>query len=157
MDETLRQLGELLLGSIPTIVLFGIVWIAYRAIVHGALKRALAQRHSQTVGAAEKAKADVAIAERKTAEYEGKLREARHAIYKSQEARRQQVLDRKTIAIAQSKEAAETLVMNARAEIQRDTEAAKTRVQAESSNLAREIIRAILRSGAAAKQPVGGR
>src|SRR6185437_10209334 len=118
MDETLRQLGELLLGSIPTIVLFGIVWIAYRVIVHGALKRALTQRRSQTVGAAEIAKADVVIAEQKTAEYEGKLHEARHAIYKSQEARRQQILDRKTIALAQAKEAAGTEVMDARAEIQ---------------------------------------
>ena len=34
MDETLRQLGELLLGSIPTIILLLVVFSAYTAIVH---------------------------------------------------------------------------------------------------------------------------
>src|SRR5438445_6396137 len=99
MDETLRQLGELLLGSIPTVVLFVIVWVAYRAIVHSALSRAVGERRDKTVGAVEKAKADIAVAEHKTAEYEQKIREARIAVFRGQESRRQQVLEQKMIAI----------------------------------------------------------
>ena len=157
MDETLRQLGELALGAIPTIILFVVIWILYRVIVHNALVRALSERRSKTVGAVEKAKADISAAERKTAEYEQKIREARLAVYKAQENRRQQVLEQKTMAIAEARAAAEAHVVSARAQIQKETDIARVRVQAESSNLAGEIIRAILRTGAAAKQPVGGR
>ena len=34
MDEILKQIGELLLASIPTIVLFLILFLAYTVIVH---------------------------------------------------------------------------------------------------------------------------
>ena len=63
-----------------------------------------------------------------------------------------------TIAITEARAAAETMVTTARAQIQKEAEVAKTHVQAESSSLAAEIIRAILRTGAGAKQPaLGGR
>lgn len=158
MDETLRKLGELALGAIPTIVFFIFVWILYRLIVHGALAKALAERRAKTVGAVERAKVDIAAAEQKTAEYERTIREARLSVFKAQETRRTQILEQKMMAIAEARAAAETMVTAARAEIQKETEVAKTRVQAESSSLAAEIIRAILRTGAGAKQPVlGGR
>ena len=41
MQETLRQLGELLLGSIPTVILFVIAHLAYRFILHAPLVRVL--------------------------------------------------------------------------------------------------------------------
>jgi len=158
MDETLRRLGELALGAIPTVVLFIFVWNLYRLIVHGALSKALAERRAKTVGAAEKAKLDIAAAEKKTDEYEQKIREARLAVFKAQETRRTQIIEQKMTAIAEARAAARTMVTTARAQIQKEAEVAKTRVQAESSSLAAEIIRAILRIGAGAKQPVlGGR
>ena len=152
MDATLRQLGELALGAIPTIILFIFIWILYRVIVHNALAGALAERRSKTVGAVEKAKTDVAIAEQKTAEYEGKVREAKLAVFKRQESRRQQILEQKMGALAEARAAAEARVTAARAEIQKETEIAK------ASTLAQEIIRAILGTRTAAKEPaVGGR
>jgi F-type H+-transporting ATPase subunit b len=152
MDETLRQLGELLLGSIPTVVLFLIIWGAYRGIVHSARSRALGERRSKTVGAIEKAKADIAAAERKTAEYEQKLRDARMAVFRAQESRRQQILEQKMAAIAEARQAAEMRLTSARGELQEETEVAKARVEAESSNLAAEIMRVILRAGSADRQ-----
>jgi F-type H+-transporting ATPase subunit b len=158
MDETLRQLGELALGAIPTIILFVLIWILYRAIVHSALIRALSERRAKTVGASEKARTDVAAADRKTAEYEQKIREARLAVFRTQEGRREQVLERKAMAIAEARAAADAMIASARAQIQKDTDIAKVRIEAESSNLAKEIIRSILRAGSAAKQPaLGGR
>jgi|SRR5215472_5905984 len=157
MDATLRQLGELALGAIPTIILFVFTWILYRLIVHNALANALAERHSRTVGAVEKANVDIAAAEKKTGEYEGKIREARLAVFKHKESRRQQILEQKMAAIAEARAAAEARVTAARAEIQKEADIAKALVQSESSSLAQEIIRTILRTGAAAKQPVGGR
>ena len=158
MDETLKQLGELALGAIPTIILFVFIWILYRLVVHNALAAALAERRSKTVGAVEKAKQDIAVAEQKTSEYEQKVRDARLAVYKGQETRRQQILEQKMLAIAEAKTAAEARVVAARAEIQKEAEIAKARVQAESSSLAAEIIRAILRKGSSLRQPaLGGR
>ena len=156
MDETLKQLGELALGAVPTIILFVFIWILYRLVVHNELAAALAERRNKTVGAVEKAKHDIAVAEQKTSEYEQKVREARLAVYKGQEKRRQQVLEQKMLAIAEAKAAAESLVTTARAEIQKETEVAKIRVQAESSSLAAEIIRVILRKGTAVRQPALG-
>lgn len=156
MDQTLKQLGELALGAIPTIILFVFIWILYRLIVHNALVRALSERRSKTVGAVEKARGDIAAAERKTAEYEQKIQEARLAVYKAQETRRQQILEQKMMAIAEARAAAEAHVTSAREQIKKEAEIAKVRVESESSKLAGEIIRAILRTGSAAKQTVLG-
>ena len=158
MDETLKQLGELALGAVPTIILFVFIWILYRMVVHNALRSALAERRSKTVGAVEKAKHDIAVAEQKTSEYEQKVREARLAVYKGQEKRRQQILEQKMLAISEAKAAAEARVVAARTEIQKEAEIAKVRVQAESSSLAAEIIAAILRRRIGVRQPaLGGR
>src|ERR1700686_3677223 len=70
MDETLRQIGELLLGSVPTIIFFLLLYGLYTVIVHKQLARVLAERHARTQGAIEKAKADIATAEARAAEYE---------------------------------------------------------------------------------------
>src|SRR5215469_14254801 len=100
MDETLRQVGELLLGSIPTIILMVLLYVAYKFIVHKPLTAVLEERHSRTEGAVEKARADVAAAEARTAEYEQRLREARAAVFKAQEARRQAALQARSAAVS---------------------------------------------------------
>ncbi|MGC2196110.1 MAG: hypothetical protein WA628_15660, partial [Terriglobales bacterium] len=92
MDETLRQLGGLLLGSVPTIIMLVVLYATYTVVVHKPLARVLAERRAKTEGAIEKARADVAAAEARTAEYEQRLREARIAVFKHQEARRQAAL-----------------------------------------------------------------
>jgi F-type H+-transporting ATPase subunit b len=103
MDETLRQVGELLLGSIPTIIFMVLLYASYTVIVHKPLVKVLAERRSKTEGAVEKARADIAAAEARTAEYEQRLREARMAIFKLQEARRQQALQARMAAVAQAR------------------------------------------------------
>ena len=85
MDETLRQIGELLLGSVPTIIFFLVLYGLYVALVHKPLSRILAERYSRTQGAIEKSRADITLAESRTAEYEHKLRDARLALFKAVE------------------------------------------------------------------------
>ena len=87
MDETLRQIGELLLGSVPTIIFFLLLFGFYTVLVHKPLTAVLAERSARTQGAIEKARADIDSAEKRTAEYEQKLREARLALFKAQEER----------------------------------------------------------------------
>lgn len=145
MDETLRQVGGLLLGSIPTIVLFLILYVAYRAIVHHKLMEVLAERRARTEGAIEKARADVAAADSKTAEYEQRIRDAKLALYKAQEQRRQQALERRSKLVAEARSAADAQVRAAKQVLDQDVAAARGRLQADSDALAGEIIRTILK------------
>ncbi len=149
MDETLRQLGELLLGSIPTIIFLVLLYLAYFVIVHKPLVRVLAERREKTQGAVEKAKADVSASEAKTAEYEQRLREARTAMFQRQEMRRQQALQVRAQAASEARAKAQAKVKQARADIERDKEAAQGTLQAESQRLASEIIRVVLEPVAA--------
>jgi F-type H+-transporting ATPase subunit b len=157
MDQTLRQLGDLLLGSVPTIILFVLTYIAYRIILHKPLERTLRERHARTVGAMEKARADVAAAEAKTAEYEQRLSEARMAIFKAQEARRKQAMEARGAAIIQARESASAMVGEARNRLEQEKQEAAASLHAEAEKLASEVIRTILKPAAAhSSTPVGG-
>lgn len=149
MDETLRQLGELLLGSIPTIILLTLLYAIYKSVVHKPMEKVLGERHSQTEGAIEKARADIAAAEARTAEYEQRLREARMAVFKQQEARRQKAMQARAAAVAEARTRAQQQVSEARAAIEQDKIAAQTRLQADAAALATEIIRIVLQPVAA--------
>jgi F-type H+-transporting ATPase subunit b len=154
MEETLRQLGELLLGAIPTVIFMLLLWGAYSVLVYKPLTRVLAERRSRTEGAVEKARADIAAAEARTAEYEQRLREARLAVFKSQEARRQQAMQARAAAVAEARSNAQAQVAQARAAIEKDKVGAQEKLQVESARLASEIIRVVLQPGGA---PAGGR
>jgi F-type H+-transporting ATPase subunit b len=153
MDDTLRQIGELLLASIPTIIALLIVWSAYRLIVHTRLQQVLAERHTRTEGAIEQARAQIAAAETRTAEYEQRVREARAQIYKYLEARRQQILDERNAALVQARKQAEQKIAEARAALEKDVVAAKATLDQQAAMLADQIIATILKPAMA----VGGR
>src|SRR5581483_2643537 len=154
MDETLRQIGELLLGSIPTIIFFLLLYGFYTFIVHKPLTRILAERHARTQGAIEKAKADMATAETRTAEYEQRLREARLALFKSQETRRAKAAQVRADAVAEARRKAQAQIQEARTAIENDKKSAMTSLEAESGRLASEIVRAVLEPAVAS---AGGR
>lgn len=145
MDPLLRQVGELLLGAVPTAVLLLLLYAIYTALVGKPLKQVLEQRRERTEGAVLKARADIAAAEAKTQEYEQGLREARLAIFKAQEARRQLAQKTRAAAVAQARERAQQQIREARAAIEQDMIAARQALQGESEQLASEIIRTILK------------
>lgn len=156
MEEILRQLGGLVLGAIPTIILFVVLYVAYRFLVHNPLERILEERRSKTEGAVERARADIAAAESRTSEYEQRLREARLAVFRAQEARRQKALQARAAVLAEARQAAEAEVRAARASLETDVNAAKSGLQGEADRLAGEIIRIILKPPAVAHSPLGG-
>jgi F-type H+-transporting ATPase subunit b len=156
MDAALQKvLGELLLNAVPTIILFAIVWMAYKLLVHDPLLRVRAERHSKTEGAIATAQQNIAAADAKTAEYEQKLREARAEVFRRQEARRKTVLEARSAAIAQAREQASVKIKAAKADIEKDAATAKVTLQQQAESLATDVIRAVLRAGAAS--PAAGR
>ena len=154
MDETLRQIGGLLLGSIPTVICFLLLYGLYTVLVHKPLARVLSERRARTQGAIEKARADVASAEARTVEYEQRLREARLALFKAQEVRRAKASQARAAAIADARERAQHQINQARTEIESEKTVAKGSLEAEAGRLAAEIIRTVLEPTLA---QVGGR
>jgi F-type H+-transporting ATPase subunit b len=150
MGETLHQLGELLLGAVPTVILLALLYVLYTTIVHKPLQRVLAERRSKTEGAVEKSRADIAAAEARTAEYEQKLRDARAAVFRAQEARRQAALQTRSQAVNEARSKAQTQVAAPKKDNESDRAAAEKSLQGESAELAQEIIRRVL-------QPAAGR
>jgi F-type H+-transporting ATPase subunit b len=156
MDQTLRQLGELLLGAIPTIILLVILNILYKFLVDRPLAAVLAERRRRTEGAMEKARADIAAAEARTAEYEHRLREARQKVFKNQEARRQLATQARTQLVNEARSRSQEQVKQAKVGIEEDKTQAMSKLQSDATRLANEIVQTVLRPMASPSQ-AGGR
>src|SRR5580704_2111038 len=87
MDDLLPVLGQLVLGSIPTAMLFIVLVVAYGYLVRRPLDKVLAERRARTTGAMEQARGAISAAEAETAAYEEKLRAARAEIQTMREAK----------------------------------------------------------------------
>ena len=151
MDQTLQQLGELLLGAVPTVILVALLYLLYTVIVHKPLQRVLEERRNKTEGAIEKSKADISAADARTSEYEQKLREARAAVFKSQEARRQAAMQARTNAVNAARSKAQAQVQAAKAAIENDRAGAEKGLQGEAAALAQEIVRRVLQPAGAGR------
>ncbi|MGD0930006.1 MAG: hypothetical protein ABR902_05080 [Candidatus Korobacteraceae bacterium] len=149
MDTTLRQVGQLLLDAIPTVVLLLLLYVIYQNFLRKPMERVLAQRRERTEGAVAQARAEVATAESRTQEYEHKLREARLAIFKAQDARRQQAQQLRTQALAEARQRAQQQLKEAKVAIDQDMAEARTGLQAETQRLAADIIRTVLKPAGA--------
>jgi F-type H+-transporting ATPase subunit b len=146
VDELLRQLGDLALGSIPTIILFIFLVIAYRFILYRPLMRTLAERRERTIGAIEKAHAAIAAADAKAQEYEAKLRAARAEIFHRREMQLQQWSAQRDNAVASARQAAQERVAASRQSIESEAAAARHQIEASAGKLAERILKAVLPS-----------
>ncbi|MFL6442986.1 MAG: ATP synthase F0 subunit B [Candidatus Sulfotelmatobacter sp.] len=151
MDQTLQQLGELLLGAVPTVILVALLHVLYKGIVHQPLQRVLAERRSKTEGAIEKSRADIAAADARTSEYEQRLREARAAVFRAQEARRQAAIQARANAVNEARGKAQAQVQAAKANIENDRLAAEQGLQGQAAALAQEIVRRVLQPAGVAR------
>src|SRR5262249_15911281 len=153
MGETLNQLGELLLSSIPAIISLLIVWAGYRWIVYRPLQQVLGERQARTEGAVKQAQEQIASAQARTPEYQSKVREARAHIYQAQEARRRRTMEQREAALAEARRQADATVNSSRADLEKDTLAAKAALEQQADGLANQIIESVLKPAVAA----GGR
>jgi F-type H+-transporting ATPase subunit b len=155
MEALLQALEGFLIGSIPTIVIFLLLWAIYNALVYKPLKRIRKERYDRTEGAVARARADIATAEAKTHQYEVKIRDAKLAIFKAQEEQRKQLAAARDAAIAEARAQSQQMVRESGDALQKELAAARVRLEQQADALAAEVIRSILRPVAAA--PMGGR
>jgi len=144
MQELLQQVGALLVGAIPTAVLFLVVVVAYEFLVQGPLTETLKKRRALTVGAMEDARKAIEQAESRTAEYGEKLRQARAEAYKIREQRMKQWSAERDAALEAARQSAGDKVGKARAEVDAEAANARRAIEASSADLASRAVRAVL-------------
>lgn len=147
-DDLLRQLGDLVLGSVPTMIIFLVLVIAYRYILYGSLVKTLSDRRERTTGAIEAANAAIAEADARTQEYEAKLRAARAEIFHHREQRMQQWTAEKDRALASTRLAAQERVAQAKAGIEAEAASARQHIEKAAGPLAAQVLQAVLPSRA---------
>lgn len=154
MELILNQLGELVLGSVPTMVLFILLVIAYGLLVRRPLDRILAERRARTTGAVEQARGAIAAAEAETSAYEEKLRNARAAIFQAREEKLKQWSAERESAIEQVRQATQERIRAARLDIEQSAAAARQQIEGMSAELSSRILGAVLPAGIAQPEEV---
>lgn len=144
MDLILKQVGDLLLGAVPTVLLFIVVVLAYQFLVQAPLSRTLSERRARTQGAIEEAHKAIARAEERAAEYSAKLRQARAEIYRMREQRMKQWSAERDAALEVARKSAGARVSQAKAEIEAQTAQARQGIQSSAGELASRVVSAVL-------------
>jgi len=138
------QIGTLLLGAVPTMVLFIVLVVAYQFLVQGPLSATLKERRARTEGAVEDANQAIAQAEAKAAEYAAKLRQARAEVFKVREQRVKQWNAERDAVLDAARKAAHAKVSQARAELEAEAAHARQTIQASAGDLANRVVQAVL-------------
>ena len=148
MQEIIQQVGALLVGAIPTAVLFIALVLVYQFLIQEPLTEALKKRRALTLGAMEEARKAIEQAERRAAEYAEKLRIARSEAYKLREQRVKQWTAERDAAVESARQTAGTRVSQAKAEVEAEAASARKAIQASAADLAGQAVRAVLPVGA---------
>ena len=144
MQEIIQQVGALLVGSVPTLVLFIVLVLAYQFLVQVPLTRTLNERRARTTGAVEEAHKAIAAAEAKTADYAQKLRMARADVFRIREQRLQQWAQERDTVLETARKAAGQRVLQAKAELEAEVVIARKSLLAGVDKLAEQVIRMVL-------------
>lgn len=140
----LETVGHLVVGSIPTVILFIILVLAYQFLVQGPLSRTLRERYARTQGAVEEAHKAIARAEERAQEYAVKLRQARAEIFKMREQRIKQWTAERDAALDITRKTAGQKVAQAKVEVDAEAANARVSIQASAGELASRVVRAVL-------------
>jgi F-type H+-transporting ATPase subunit b len=144
MQEIIQQVEALLLGAVPTALLFIVLVLAYQFLVQGPLTATLKQRRARTDGALEDAQKAIAQAEARAAEYAAKLRQARADVYKIREQRVKHWTAERDAALDAARKVAGLRVSQAKAELEAEATLARQAIHASAGELANQVVRAVL-------------
>lgn len=140
----LDQVAALLMGSIPTALLFLVLVIAYEFLVQKPLTATLARRRALTDGAVQEAQKAVALAEAKAVEYAEKLRLARAEVYKLREQRVKQWNAERDAALEAARKSTGQRVSRAKAELEAEAATAQQAIEGSAVELAAQAVRAVM-------------
>jgi F-type H+-transporting ATPase subunit b len=154
MDQILNELGGLVLGSVPTMILFILLVIAYGLLVRRPLDRILAERRKRTTGAVEQARGAIAAAEAETTVYEDKLRKAKAEIFQARDQKLKQWNAERDAAIEQVRQSTQQRILAAKLDIEQSATTARAQIEGMSAELSSRILSAVLPAGIAQPEEV---
>jgi F-type H+-transporting ATPase subunit b len=149
MEETLHQLGEILLRAVPTLFFVVLLHFFLKFMFFRPLEKVLQERYLATEGARKLAKESLERAAAKVAEYEAKIRAVRTEVYKGQEQMYKQLQEKETAELTSARHRAEALVKEAKAQLGEDVHLAKAGIARDNDLLANQITESFLRGSAA--------
>jgi F0F1-type ATP synthase membrane subunit b/b' len=142
--EILRQLAELFLQAVPTVVIVFLFYLFLRWAFFTPIQKAMAERDAKIEGARREAAELEAEAGKELQEYNERLRKVRAEIYAEQEAARQAALDERARLLKAMRSRALEEVVEAKKKIAAELAVASREVAAQTDSLAAEIVRTIL-------------
>jgi F0F1-type ATP synthase membrane subunit b/b' len=142
--EIVHQLGKLFLNALPTSIVVLLFYFFMRWAFFGPIQKAMAERAARIEGARAEAAAVEAAAKQELDTYNEALRKARGEIYAEQEAARQVALDGRAKLLKAMRARAQEDVTAAKKKIDAEFAASRAALEAETPELASEIVRVIL-------------
>ena len=149
MDSTFHALGQILLNGLPTFFLILFLNFYLKRTFFTPLEQTLAKRYEMTEGAQAAAAESLRDADRRIAEYQAKLREARGEVYAEQDLANRQMSDQQTAKLEAARKQAEERMRRNQEELAREKEAALATLGERSEDLADRITQSILKGKAA--------
>ena len=142
--EILRQLGNLFLQAVPTVVIVFIFYLFMRWAFFTPIQKAMAEREAKIDGARKDAAAVQAAANQDLQNYDEALKKARAEIYAEQEQARQAILQERSKNLKAMRTLAQKEVAEGKKKIEAEMSAARKEIEASAPAMAAEIARSVL-------------
>lgn len=142
--EIVRQLEDLFLQALPTVVIVFIFYLVMRSTFFGPLQRAMDERARRIDGAKAEAAAAQAAARGEMDRYHEALKKARAEVYSEQESARQAVLDERAKLLRALRARTQEMVQEAKQRIAAESATARAEIERQIPALAGQISKMIL-------------
>ncbi|HYB62375.1 MAG TPA: ATP synthase F0 subunit B [Methylomirabilota bacterium] len=147
VQEILRQLEQLFLQAVPTVILVFLFYFFMRWSFFGPMERILAERRARIEGAQQAAQSSRAAAQEKVRAYREAIKDARAELFAEQEGVRRRAVEQRDGVVLAARRAAHEQVLAAKRELQLEVERAKATLEESSAALGLQIAEAFLRPG----------
>lgn len=144
MDQTLHDLGGIILEGLPTFFLVLILGFVVRYLYLKPLDKVLAERYRLTEGARKAAEHSFKSADHKINEYQAALNKARTEIYQEEAAFLQKLHAEQAEQARATREQSEARVAEIKVSIAKDADEARESLEAQAEALAGQIADVIL-------------
>lgn len=148
MEQTLHDLGGIVLQALPTFFLVLLLTVLVRALYFKPLDKVLAERSRLTEGARKAAEASLKSADEKISEYENSLNKARGEIYAEQAQFLQAIRAEQAAKVQAVRSETEKRTADARQALAAQTAEARASLEAQAELLSGQIADAVLRGRA---------
>jgi F0F1-type ATP synthase membrane subunit b/b' len=153
--DLVRQLGQLFLAAVPTVLLVFLFYFFLRWSFFTPIEHVLAERRARIEGARRAADASRHEAQEKLRVYRAALKNASAQLYTEQDASRRQAVEQREAAIRTARAAAQESVRVAKLQQEREFASARAALVEPSIALGRQIARSFLTPSVPGSQTPG--